>query len=194
MQYAAHQQARRTDGSKKERLLLDAEFDDAIKAGTNESHKCTLILTEGLSAKTLAVAGISVLPGGKQYYGIAPLRGKLLNVRDESTSKVNKNKEITVLKQMLGLKHDVDYSVNRNFEQLRYGHIMIMTDQDYDGSHIKGLIINFIHSLWPQLLRRQGFIQQFITPIVVATVNYNIVFFVCFLFFLALCLVSAFMD
>lgn len=165
----ARHQGQKTDGKKKARLSLDAEYDDAKKAGTKESSKCTLILTEGLSAKTLAVAGVSVLPGGKQYYGIVPLRGKLLNVREESAAKVNKNKEITILKQMLGLKQGVDYTQDKNFKNLRYGHIMVMTDQDYDGSHIKGLIINFIHSMWPSLLKRPGFIQQFITPIVVAT-------------------------
>ena len=38
-------------------------------------------------------------------------------------------------------------------KQLRYGHVMIMADQDHDGSHIKGLFINFIHSFWPSLLQ-----------------------------------------
>ena len=53
-------------------------------------------------------------------------------------------------------------------KSLRYGKIMIMTDQDYDGSHIKGLIINFIHFQWPNLLKN-GFIEEFITPIIKVT-------------------------
>ncbi len=52
--------------------------------------------------------------------------------------------------------------------QLRYGHLMIMTDQDHDGSHIKGLIMNFFHHFYPTLLRVPGFLLEFITPIVKA--------------------------
>ena len=52
---------------------------------------------------------------------------------------------------------------------LRYGSIMIMTDQDHDGSHIKGLIINFIHHFWPSLLKLEGFIKEFVTPIIKVT-------------------------
>jgi DNA topoisomerase-2 len=51
-------------------------------------------------------------------------------------------------------------------KQLRYGHLMIMTDQDHDGSHIKGLIMNFLHHFYPSLLKVNGFVQEFITPIV----------------------------
>ena len=50
--------------------------------------------------------------------------------------------------------------------QLRYGAIMIMTDQDHDGSHIKGLVINFLHKFWPSLLQLAGFLVEFVTPIV----------------------------
>ena len=46
---------------------------------------------------------------------------------------------------------------------------MIMTDQDHDGSHIKGLIINFIHHFWPSLLKLNGFMKEFVTPIIKAT-------------------------
>ena len=46
---------------------------------------------------------------------------------------------------------------------------MIMADQDHDGSHIKGLVINFIHHFWPSLLDVPGFLRQFITPIVKVT-------------------------
>ena len=51
-------------------------------------------------------------------------------------------------------------------KQLRYGHLMIMTDQDHDGSHIKGLIMNFFHHFYPSLLKLPGFLLEFITPIV----------------------------
>ena len=56
-----------------------------------------------------------------------------------------------------------DYTDTR---QLRYGHLMIMTDQDHDGSHIKGLIMNFLHHFYPSLLKVPGFLVEFITPII----------------------------
>lgn len=68
----------------------------------------------------------------------------------------------------MGLKFGVEYN-DTNIKTLRYGHLMIMADQDHDGSHIKGLVINFIHYYWPSLLDIPGFLQQFITPIVKAT-------------------------
>ena len=43
---------------------------------------------------------------------------------------------------------------------------MIMTDQDHDGSHIKGLLINFFHKFWPSLMQLEGFLVEFVTPIV----------------------------
>jgi len=63
------------------------KLDDANNAGTKHSLDCTLILTEGDSAKTLAISGLSVV--GRDNYGVFPLRGKMLNVRDASHKQVN---------------------------------------------------------------------------------------------------------
>ena len=126
----------------------------------------TLIITEGDSAKSLAVAGLSVI--GRDYFGVFPLKGKPLNVRDCSSSDVLKNVEIKNLVDIMGLKYGVKYD-STNIKTLRYGHLTIMADQDTDGSHIKGLVINFIHNFWPSLLEVPGFLQQFITPIVKVT-------------------------
>eukprot|EP00985_Skeletonema_marinoi_P019020 scaffold10767_cov109-Skeletonema_marinoi.AAC.4 len=79
-----------------------------------------------------------------------------------------KNQEIKNLLDILGLKFGTTYDES-NIKSLRYGHLMIMADQDHDGSHIKGLVINFIHHFWPSLLDVPGFLQQFITPIVKCT-------------------------
>ena len=79
-----------------------------------------------------------------------------------------KNEEIMNLVQIMGLKFGTTYD-ETNVKSLRYGHLMIMADQDHDGSHIKGLVINFIHHFWPTLLDVPGFLQQFITPIVKCT-------------------------
>lgn len=155
---------KKTDGHKSSRLSGIPKLDDANLAGTRQGSKCTLILTEGDSAKALAISGLSVV--GRDYYGVFPLRGKLLNVREANHKQIMDNSEINQIKQILGLQHGKGYTTT---ETLRYGHIMIMTDQDHDGSHIKGLIINFLDHFWPSLLSIPGFLVEFITPIVKAT-------------------------
>ena len=155
---------KKQDGKKRGRLTGIPKLDDANDAGGRHSEHCTLILTEGDSAKALAVSGLSVV--GRDRYGVFPLRGKLLNVRDASVAQISNNAEINNIKQILGLKHGLEYD---SAKSLRYGHLMIMTDQDNDGSHIKGLIINFLHHHFPSLLKIPGFLVEFITPIVKAT-------------------------
>ena len=170
LDYAKYKQSaelKKTDGGKKQRVSGIPKLDDANMAGSREAHKCTLILTEGDSAKALAISGLSVI--GRDYYGVFPLRGKLLNVREATHKQIMENAEINHLKKILGLQHGKAYDAT-SVKSLRYGHVMIMTDQDHDGSHIKGLLINFFHHFWPSLLQQvPGFLLEFITPIVKAT-------------------------
>jgi DNA topoisomerase-2 len=168
-----------------QRNLAIPKLEDALFAGSQRGGECSLILTEGDSAKALAVAGLEEV--GRERYGVLPLRGKILNVRGVSASVLNKNAELMNLVKALGLEFGKKYtgsmghirSVNdseggveahmRNGvhgQGLRYGKVLIMTDQDHDGSHIKGLLINFFHTFWPSLLNVEGFLQQFITPLV----------------------------
>ncbi|XP_008436083.1 DNA topoisomerase 2-alpha isoform X2 [Poecilia reticulata] len=139
------------------------KLDDANDAGGKNSIGCTLILTEGDSAKTLAVSGLGVV--GRDRFGVFPLRGKMLNVREASHKQIMENAEINNIIKILGLQYKKNYSDPESLKTLRYGKIMIMTDQDQDGSHIKGLLINFIHHNWPSLLRH-NFLEEFITPII----------------------------
>jgi DNA topoisomerase II len=157
---------KKTDGKKQIKIKGIPKLDDANKAGTKDSSKCSLILTEGDSAKAFAVAGLAVV--GRDYYGVFPLKGKLLNVREASPAQLMGNEEINNLKQIMGLKHGEDYSDDAKFNQLRYGRIIILCDQDVDGSHIKGLLMNFVHSIWPSLITRKNFITSLATPIVKA--------------------------
>merc|ERR1719204_610541 len=150
-------------GSKGKRVMGIPKLEDANDAGGTRSKECTLILTEGDSAKALAVAGLAVV--GRDHYGVFPLRGKLLNVRDVMQRQVAENKEIMSIVKILGLS----FGHKADFSKMRYGSIMIMADQDYDGSHIKGLLINFFHFWWPDLLKEGGFVKEFVTPIVKAT-------------------------
>ena len=156
----------KTDGKKVNKIIV-SKLDDANLAGTKDSSRCTLILTEGDSAKTTAIAGLSVV--GRDLYGVFPLRGKIMNVKDVSYSKISDNVEITALKKILGLEQNKDYTDNIN--SLRYGKIMIMTDQDHDGSHIKGLLFNVFETLWSSLYKFDGFMTSLLTPIIKATNN-----------------------
>ena len=151
-------------GKKTSTLRGIDKLDDANKAGTNESMKCTLILTEGDSAKALAIAGLSVV--GRDYFGVFPLKGKILNVRDVLDKKVMDNAEINNLVKIMGLKFgSKNKTKEETLEELRYGRIMVFTDADVDGSHIKGLLINLFATFWPELLEIQGFIISLATPI-----------------------------
>ena len=154
---------KKTDGKKRSTVRGIPKLEDATWAGTAKSGDCTLILTEGDSAKTTAVSGLKVV--GRERYGVFPLKGKLLNVKDISAAKKAANQEITYIKQILGL---VTGKVYTDVKQLRYGRVMIMTDQDVDGSHIKGLLINLFHTDWPSLLHIP-FICCMMTPLLKVT-------------------------
>ena len=155
---------KKSDGKKMNRIRGIPKLDDANWAGTKKSKYCTLILTEGDSAKSMALAGLSVV--GRDKYGVFPLKGKLLNVRDENNmKKLLENDEISNIKQIIGLQTGKKY---KNVEDLRYGSILILTDQDEDGSHIKGLIFNMFQTLWPTLFSYPGFIKSMLTPVIKA--------------------------
>lgn len=163
----------------KNQVLSIPKLEDANLAGGRKSFNCTLILTEGDSAKALAVAGLEIV--GRDYHGVFPLRGKLLNVREVSRQRLIMNAELKSLCAILGLQFNKTYETLDERKELRYGHVMLMTDQDADGSHIKGLFINFLRCFWPALLRPpigdrgsdaiddRPFLSMFVTPLLKVT-------------------------
>jgi DNA topoisomerase-2 len=155
---------KKSDGRKSSKIYGIPKLDDAALAGTAKSAECTLILTEGDSAKAMALSGLT--KAQRQTFGVFPLRGKIMNVKDTSGSKIELAKEIAELKKIVGLESGKTYE---NLGSLRYGRILIMTDQDYDGSHIRGLLINLFHELWTELFKIPGFLTYMATPIVKAT-------------------------
>ena len=161
---------KKTDGQKRNWVTGILTLSDANNAGTKKSKDCTLFLTEGLSAKSFAMTGIPVVPRGRDIYGAFPLKGKLLNVRDASSKAKLENVEISQLKQILGLKEGKVYT---STDELRYGHICLLVDSDVDGKHIKGLILNWIESAYPSLLKIPGFVLDFKSPIVKCTKGPN---------------------
>lgn len=197
--------ARNSQEYVKRQLLSIPKLDDAHKAGlfsksvseAGENTKCTLILTEGDSAKALAISGLSEISipseddnqskskskkisNGRDYYGVFPLRGKFLNVRLATNSQLEKNQELLHLCKILGLDFSKTYDTQEERDSsLRYGQVMLMTDQDPDGSHIKGLIINLFRYFWPALLKppidsnnndgARPFLSSFVTPLLKVT-------------------------
>ncbi|KAH9394262.1 DNA topoisomerase 2-beta [Tyrophagus putrescentiae] len=157
-------------GGKKGRVVVEKLIEANFALQKGLSHLCTLILTEGDSAKTLVVSGLG--EAGRDRYGVFPLRGKLLNVREATHKQIMENKEINNIIKIVGLQFKKVYETEEDLKSLRYGKLMIMTDQDQDGSHIKGLLINFIHHFWPSLLKL-NFLEEFITPIVKVTKKSN---------------------
>ena len=146
-------------------------YDKANNAGKKNSHDCSLIVCEGLSAKTFCVEGIANgipgLPGkGRDYYGIYPLKGKLLNTQNANPTVISKNTVITDLMRILGLEYDKPFKP----EKLNYGRVIILTDADVDGIHIEGLLLNFFHTLFPCALKnttnKNPFILSMKTPLV----------------------------
>ena len=156
--------AKKTDGSKTKTIRGIPNLLDANMSGTVDSRRCILILCEGLSAMSGIVSGLS--SEDRNWIGIYPLKGKLLNVRGEQVKKIAENKEISDIKKILGLETGRSYDSMTDVEKnLRYGKVMFMTDQDLDGSHIKGLCINLFHSEWESLVKIPGFISFMNTPI-----------------------------
>lgn len=160
-------QLKKTNGKIKSGPINIPNADDAVLAG-KQPDKCTLILTEGDSGKTLAVKFITTIDklNCRKYYGILPLRGKFLNVRNATEKQIKDNVEINSLNKLLGLQHGVDYSILENRKSLRYNKLLIMTDQDPDGDHIKGLIINYFDFYFNGLLQCNLFLETMKTPIV----------------------------
>jgi DNA topoisomerase-2 len=164
--------AKKTDGTKSKSVRGIPKLTDANWAGTEKSKDCMLILCEGDSAKAGILSGLS--SEDRNIVGVYPLKGKLLNVRGEPVKKIADNKEIAEIKQIVGLVTGKKYlnieDVNKN---LRYGKVLFMTDQDLDGSHIKGLCINLFACEWPTLVQIPGFIGFMNTPILKAKKGSN---------------------
>ena len=155
---------KKTDGTKKKHVQLE-KYEGANFSGSNKSMDCTLCVTEGDSAMAYAGHMISHVPGGRDYFGMYPLKGKPLNVMAATPLKIANNKEITELKEVLGLREGVDYMIESNFKTLRYGHLLIISDADDDGKHICGLVLNIFYCRYPSLLQR-GFLKLLRTPII----------------------------
>jgi DNA topoisomerase-2 len=159
--------AKKTDGVKSKSVRGIPKLTDANWAGTEKSKDCSIIFCEGDSAKAGIISGLS--SEDRNIIGVYPMKGKILNVRGEPVKKITENKEISEIKKILGLETGKKYNTIEDvYKNLRYGKVLFMTDQDLDGSHIKGLGINLFQSEWPTLSIIPGFIGFMNTPILKA--------------------------
>jgi len=150
---------------KKSRHVSVVECEDANYAGTKDSYKCTLMLTEGKSARGYATEALHHVPGKRDYFGTFPLKGKPINTINADIMSIVNNQVLRDLKEVLGLREGIDYTQDSNFKTLRYGKALIMADADEDGKHIVGLLIVMFHKQYPSLIARE-YLVLLRTPIV----------------------------
>ena len=161
--------AKKTDGTKTKSIRGIPKLIDANFAGTAKSGQCTLILCEGDSAKAGIVSGLS--KEDRNIIGVYPMKGKIFNTRGETLKRISENKEIIEIKQILGLEAGKKYTRETASSTLRYNSVLFMTDQDLDGSHIKGLGLNLFQDQWNSLSTLDNFIGFMNTPILKAKKN-----------------------
>ena len=154
----ARDAARESEKKKKEKVLkFDSKLADCY---SKDRMKCEIYVTEGDSA-----SGNLKMARENEYTAVMPIRGKILNVRKASLDKIQKNQEIMTMIEAFGLKVDLKtMKLTYNKEDLRYGKIIIESDADVDGSHIKNLFYTFIWTFCPQLII-DGYVYAGVPPL-----------------------------
>lgn len=145
------------------RLAAKSASIPKYEASTGRGGECTLWVTEGDSAKGFVVSGFSVI--GRAQNGVFPLRGKLLNACDITAARALENTEILNLVAILGLEVGKQYDAGA-VRRLPYQRLMVVTDQDGDGSHITGLVFVLFYKHFPTLLQAGWRIERFVTPLI----------------------------
>ena len=157
----AAQKARDTvrEGQKKKEkaLKFDSKLADCY---SKDRKKCEIIITEGDSA-----SGNLKQARDNEFQAVMPVRGKILNTHKASLDKIQKNAEIMSMIQAFGLDIDLKtMKVTYSKDKIRYGKIIIMSDADVDGAHIKNLFYTFIWNFCPQLIN-DGYIYAGVPPL-----------------------------
>ena len=157
----AAQKARETirDNTKKKEkaLKFDSKLADCY---SKDRKKCEIFITEGDSA-----SGNLKEARDNEFQAVLPVRGKILNTQKATLDKIQKNAEIMSMIQAFGLEIDVKtMKVTYHPDKLRYGKIIIMSDADVDGAHIKNLFYTFIWNFCPQLIK-DGYVYAGVPPL-----------------------------
>lgn len=153
----AREKVREGNKKKEKALKFDSKLADC---NGKDRSKCEIYITEGDSA-----SGNLKMARDNEFQAILPVRGKILNVRKATLDKIQKNAEIMTMIEAFGLKVDPKtMKLTYNKEDLRYGKIIIESDADVDGSHIKNLFYTFIWTFCPQLIQ-DGYIYAGCPPL-----------------------------
>ena len=144
--------------AKKEKALkFDSKLADCF---SKDRKKCELYITEGDSASSNLKTARD-----NEFQAVLPVRGKILNTHKADMAKIQKNAEIMTMMDAFGLEIDPKtMKVSYNKDKIRYGKIIIMSDADVDGAHIKNLFYTFIWNFCPQLIE-DGFIYAGVPPL-----------------------------
>lgn len=151
-------EAARGEKKKKEKALkFDSKLADCY---SKDRSKCEIYITEGDSA-----SGNLKMARNNEFVAVMPVRGKILNVRKATLDKIQKNAEIMTMIDAFGLKIDTK-TMKLTFEpdDLRYGKIIIESDADVDGNHIKNLFYTFIWTFCPKLIE-EGYVYAGVPPL-----------------------------
>lgn len=153
----AREKVRETAKKKEKVLKFDSKLADC---NSKDRSKCEIYITEGDSA-----SGNLKMARDNEFQAIMPVRGKILNVRKASLDKIQKNAEIMTMIEAFGLKVDPKtMKLTFDKDELRYGKIIIESDADVDGAHIKNLFYTFIWTFCPQLIE-DGYVYAGVPPL-----------------------------
>lgn len=154
----------RNQEKKKEKVL---KFDSKLAdCNSKDRSKCEIYITEGDSA-----SGNLKMARDNEFQAVMPVRGKILNTQKATLDKIQKNAEIMTMIDAFGLYIDKStMKVTYDKSSLRYGKIIIMSDADVDGAHIKNLFYTFIWNFCPQLIE-DGYVYAGVPPLYKLTIG-----------------------
>ena len=159
----ARDNAREKNKKKEKVLKFDSKLADCF---SKDRTKCEIYITEGDSA-----SGNLKTARNNEFQAVMPVRGKILNTQKATLDKIQKNAEIMTMIDAFGLTIDIkNMKVTYNKEDLRYGKIIIMSDADVDGAHIKNLFYTFIWNFCPDLIK-DGYIYAGVPPLYKITIG-----------------------
>jgi DNA gyrase/topoisomerase IV subunit B len=159
----ARERVRETNKKKEKVLKFDSKLADCF---SKDRSKCEIYITEGDSA-----SGNLKTARDNEFQAVMPVRGKILNTQKATLDKIQKNAEIMTMIDAFGLTIDTkSMKVTYEPEDLRYGKIIIMSDADVDGAHIKNLFYTFIWNFCPQLII-DGYVYAGVPPLYKITIG-----------------------